>query len=430
MKQPLIVPDITLEKFVHGGQVLGHLPDGKSVFVWGGLPGEQVDLRILKQKSSYAEAIVSAVSKKSSDRVEPAEPQIYLSTSPWQILSWQAENRAKQDILSECFQREGLEIMWADFQSGSGQGSPELHYRNKMEFGFFGDEEGLHLAHYVRGSHGKQITTGSVLAMAPINAAAQAIATELNRLKLWGGDLKTITLRCSQAGETVGALFIKKDSLDLSSFKMPKVLKGLDIYYSNPKSPASVPTKKVLSFGSTELEDTLLGKPLRYSVLSFFQVNLPIFTRVLERINELTKKSAKIDLYSGVGSIGIALSGTDVLVESDTDNIRMAQQNAQGTKLQVIQAASEHALTYIDAQHTIIVDPPRAGLHADLVKRLLEVVPPKIVYLSCNPATQARDVKLLSEKYAVSWAEGYNFFPRTPHIESLLVLERKPEAGA
>ena len=88
-------------------------------------------------------------------------------------------------------------------------------------------------------------------------------------------------------------------------------------------------------------------------------------------------------------------------------------------------AASEDALDYIHAEATIIVDPPRTGLHEAVVGKLLEAAPKRIIYLSCNPVTQARDVALLAEKYGIRHHRGYNFFPRTPHIEHLSILDLK-----
>jgi len=91
----------------------------------------------------------------------------------------------------------------------------------------------------------------------------------------------------------------------------------------------------------------------------------------------------------------------------------------------VVLAPSEKAIDYIITEATIIVDPPRAGLHAAVIDRLLEVTPSRIIYLSCNAVTQARDIALLSEKYGIRHHRGYNFFPRTPHIEHLVVLDLK-----
>ena len=96
------------------------------------------------------------------------------------------------------------------------------------------------------------------------------------------------------------------------------------------------------------------------------------------------------------------------------------------TSARAVLAPSEKALDHITPDALIIVDPPRAGLHADVIAKLLETRPERILYLSCNPVTQARDVALLGEIYGVRAHRGYNFFPRTPHIEHLVILDRKP----
>jgi len=417
-KKPKLLSNLRLERFVHGGQVISSAPDGRKVFVWGGLPGELVNVQVTKKRKSYLEAIVTEVIEPSDDRIEPEEPLSYLSTSPWQILSVAAEKTAKQQILEEAFTREGVDnIAFAPFVDDDRQ----FGYRNKMELGFWGDDDGLHLAHYVRGTHGKQKVQGSALAMDCINQSAQALLKELNRLEVWGGKLKTVVLRASQSSETVAALFVKEE-LDFSDFKLPEGLKGLDVYYSNPQSPASVPTSKLYSFGDIKLHDTISGINITYDVMSFFQVNVPVLEVVLESIQKLLKPGRIVDMYSGVGTIGLAV-GASVLVESDEQNIAMAKLNAQGSDTKVIHAASETALDTIESNDIIIVDPPRAGLHKNVIAHLVEVRPLQIVYLSCNPSTQARDIKILEEYYNISYAQGYNFFPRTPHIESLVVLE-------
>ncbi len=420
MKQELIVPNIRLGHFVHGGQVLAENPDGKKLFVWGGLPGELVDVRIIKKKSSYLEGIVVDVHEPSPDRVAAREPKSYLSTSPWQIVDFTAENTAKQTILEDAFRREGVsDLHWKPFTAGD----QEYGYRNKLEIGFWGDDEGLHLAHYVRGTHGKQKVEQNALAQDVLNSAAQSVRDELQRLKLWAGDLKTLVVRCTHDGQVAAALFVKKELSELTEFKLPPSMHGMAIYFSDPRSPASVPTKLLHTYGSTRLTDTIRGKSIGYDVLSFFQVNLPVFEQALTRIQELCGDAPKVDMYSGVGAIGISLSATEVLVEVDAVNVQFAKDNVQNTTTKVVHASSETALEYIDDHHILIVDPPRAGLHHDVVDTILSAKPPKVVYLSCNPATQARDVALLQDTYKVTTAAGYNFFPRTPHIESLLVLE-------
>jgi len=416
----LILKNIRLGKLVHGGQTISDASDGRKLLIWGGLPSELVNVRITKKKPSYLEGVVTQVIEKSSDRIKPVEPDSYLSTSPWQIMSYSLEKKAKTDILKETFKRAGLNgVIFEDFVSGKNR----YKYRNKQEFGFWGDEKGLHLAHYIRGSHDKQIVQGSVLAQDTINGAAISVKNELNRINIWGGKLKTLVLRCSNKKDVVGALFVK-EKIDFSSFKLPKKLKGLNVYLSDPKSPASIPTKLLYAYGDIKLMDTIMGKNITYDVLSFFQVNLPVFSVALEKINELTSELKSIDLYGGVGTIGLCLDGTNLLVESEESNITYARINTENTDIKVVHASSEKALSHIEPGITVVVDPPRAGLHHKLVKHLLKVKPQQIVYLSCNPSTQARDVALLTDEFEVVFAQGYNFFPATPHIESLVVMNR------
>lgn len=413
---------VTIDKVVHGGQGLGTLPDGRKVFVWNALPGEIVNVRLLKSKKGFAEAIADEVITASPDRIAPHEPASYLATSPWQIMTFDAENKYKKEVLSEAFAREKVDL--PDFKFEHGKKSES--YRSKMEFGFWGDNEGISLAHFVRGSHGKTKVKGSVLAHPAINMAVADIVDQLNSMTtgkkaIRAGDIKSIILRCNQAGETVVALFVKTKTFP--KLECPDSLKGLLVFHSNPKSPASVPTELLQQLGQRTLQDTVMGTKLIYDVLSFFQVNLPVFETALARIGDTLGGQPKIDLYSGVGSIGIPLAGTTALIELDAANIEMAKKNIGKLPIKVIHASADKSLDYITGNEAVIVDPPRAGLGAYVTTRLSEVKPPVIAYLSCNPSTQARDVKLLQGAgYKIKFFEGYNFFPRTPHIESLCIL--------
>jgi 23S rRNA (uracil1939-C5)-methyltransferase len=176
--------------------------------------------------------------------------------------------------------------------------------------------------------------------------------------------------------------------------------------------------------GDTDLHDFLLGIKINYDVIGFFQVNLPVFELALKRIDYFTGGAKnKLDMYAGVGTIGIPIGGTKTLVEIDQANVEMARKNTGNQQITVVHASSEIALEYITSDVCLIVDPPRSGLHKDVIDRIKQVKPKQICYLSCNPSTQARDVALLKDIYTVGSLEGYNFFPRTPHIETLCILE-------
>jgi 23S rRNA (uracil1939-C5)-methyltransferase len=422
---------VRIEKLVHGGQGLGTVADGRKVFVWNALPDELVRFRVTRKKKSFVEGIAEEILEASKERTEPIEAN-YLATSPWQIMRSTVENGYKLAITRELMQQARVDISPQTDIVLADQPSLEhteacYGYRNKMEYSFWGDGDGLHLALHNRGSHQKQIVQGSKLAMPALDVVAQKIITELNNRGIRAGDLKTIIVRCDQRGNAVAALFVKNE--DFSALELPDGVQGLRVYFSNPKSPASVPTKLIQELGDATLHDTLLGRQFTYDVDSFFQVNVPVFEYALSQISAAATGDKITDVYAGTGSIGLSVAERQVdLVELDAASAGMARINAAASRLetQVIEAPAESdPMTYITGEGTHIFDPPRAGLHQKVVDAVLAAKPPKIIYLSCNPATQARDLALLQEGYKIESISVYNFFPRTPHIESLAVLRRK-----
>jgi len=414
--------EVKILKLVNGGQALGELPDGRKVFVWNALPGERVLVRIIKNRRSYSEAIAEEIIEPSAERISALEDN-YLATSPWQIMTYAAENNYKKAIVEELFAHEQIALPAVGDVIHE---TSEWHYRNKMEYSFWGDDDGLHLALHQRGSHGKQIVQGSALALPAIDAAANALCAQLSKLNTRAGDLKTIIVRGNQNGDVVAALYTKLTKF--TKLELPTELQGLRVYYSNPKSPASVPTELLDELGSVVLHDELLEKSFTYDVDSFFQVNVPIFEQALAHIKEHCTEAAIVDMYAGVGTIGLSIASQSVdLIEIDPATAKIAGVNAAASGLagRVLEAPSEKALDYITADKPVIFDPPRAGLHDRVVQQVLETLPPKIVYLSCNPATQVRDLAKLQAKYVIDIFEIYNFFPRTPHIETLAILTIK-----
>jgi 23S rRNA (uracil1939-C5)-methyltransferase len=411
---------VIIEKLVHGGQGLGTLPDGRKVFVWNALPGERVEVRLRKGKKRFAEGVAEEIIEASAERIKPHD-EAYLSTSPWQIMTFAAENRYKQAILQETLSREHVAY---SAEIPFHHGEAELAYRNKMEYSFWGDDDGLHLALFHRGSHGKRIITHSSIARPEVDETANKICTILDRHGIRGSQLKSVVVRCNQAGQCVAALFTKDENFPELT-ELSGVCLGVAVYFSNPKSPASVLTRQLYRYGDISLTDDILGAPLTYDVNSFFQVNVPVFEMALRRIKTYTEGMTPVtDFYSGVGTIGIPV-GASVLVESDTHNVQMAHKNAADSHTQIVQATAESALELVSNHGVLIVDPPRAGLHSHLIARIREARPQRVIYLSCNPITQARDLALLQDSYDITSIEGYNFFPRTPHIESLAMLEAR-----
>jgi 23S rRNA (uracil1939-C5)-methyltransferase len=413
--------EVNIEKLVHGGQGIGTLDNGKKALVWGVLPGEKVRFRVTKRRSDFVEGVVEEILEPSAERIE-SKDELYLSTSPWQIMSYDLENEYKKDILNETLQRAGVEY-GEEIQFIAPK--QLWQYRNKMEYSFWGDDDGLHIALFNRGTHQKQVVTGSSIARPEIDETANKLCEILNDYKVRAGDLKSVIIRCDQKGECVVAIFTRNKQLPKID-ELAGLCKGVIVAYSNPKSPASLRTEDLYKYGDISLSDNIINTEIRYDVFSFFQVNLPIFCTALEQISKAVGDSPAIDMFSGVGAIGLALPNTNMLIESEASNVVWAKKNTGVPRTaQVIHTSSERALEYIDDEHILIVDPPRAGLHKDLVDRINEVKPPKIIYLSCNPSTQARDLAALQKSYEIESLSGYNFFPRTPHIESLAILKLK-----
>lgn len=426
-----------MEKIVGGGQAIGTLDDGRKAFVWGGLPKELVTIRVTKKKSHFVEGIVTEIIEESPERITPKDKNSYLSTSPWQIMPMSSEQSHKASLIEEAFLLHNITLPEKIEVFSDGV---EFNYRNKVEFSWFGDKtdddekETLDLAFFKRGGKGKVVVDGTSLAHPSINKLAIEIRDLLREKPIVARQLKTLLIRSDQQGNAVWQLYVKDKIENLISDDEAKLLSaaGGEIIYSNPKSPASRITERLNKFGDTTLSDTILGVAFNYACEGFFQVNIPVYEKALSDMKawiNCNEKLPILDLYSGVGTIGLTIGGDDVtLVEINEHAVAEMQRNIaklNRPNAKAILAPSEKSLEYITGEQIVIVDPPRAGLHADVTNRLLETEPPRIIYLSCNPVTQARDVSLLQEKYEIVHHQGYNFFPRTPHIEHLVILDNK-----
>lgn len=419
---------LTIEKLVFGGQGLGRI-NGKIAFVWNALPGEEVEVEILNGKKDMYEAVATKILTPSPERVQPEEAH-FLSSAPWQMLDWDRENYWKKAIAIEQYGKIGGLILQQD--------PPKIvsddriyGYRNKIEFSFVVLPDGTtSLAFFERGRHERIPITGSLLAEPIINEVAQEILVWVNEQKIPMRSLKSLIVRSNGEGQAIAALFIK-DELPFSSFpKIHDAWVGFQLFYSTHKSPASVPTKLMHSEGQDYLIAHLKSTQLKFGLLSFFQINIPVFDQALTDIADfLHPNMPLVDFYSGVGAIGLPLSHNRdslILVDSNKEAIQYAKENIALNKRNNTEAfcmPAEKMTDVISGDKQLLLDPPRAGLHPKVVATILQKRPPRIVYMSCDIATHARDIRLLSEAYKVNFIKLYNFFPRTPHIEGLCVLD-------
>ena len=418
-----------IEKLDISGAGIGEC-DNRTAYVYNALPGEEVEFRVFKKRRGRFEGIATKIAKISPDRIEAKEPEHYQSCSPWQIMSTEAEKRFKLELSKETYSSVGL-VLPKEFELlGTDK---NYHYRNKMEYSFTLDEMcDLSYAFFQRGRRLLTPIAACHLGSTAINETAERVLKWLNDNPISDEIIKSLVVRSNMTGETIVALFLSEHFNLPELPKLDEQLVGFHVYYSRPESPASTPDKLIYSEGSAYLTETIKGVKLRFGALSFFQINVPVFEIALGDIEPWLEGAKRVlDFYSGVGTISLPLHSkykSAVLVDESRESIQYAKENIEANNLKNCEAILERSEKMTDLFQkgdTVILDPPRPGLHKKVVSRLVDVEPARIIYLSCNIKTQAENLKELKKYYDIKFARVYNFFPRTPHIEGLVVLDRK-----
>jgi 23S rRNA (uracil1939-C5)-methyltransferase len=423
--------ELTLEfkKIVGEGKALGR-SEGKVVFCYGVLPDETARVRITFEKKNFAEAELLEIITPSPKRVAPREDH-YLSCSPWQVMEYGFQCETKKGIIEDLLYQTTKETIRLD----KFYGAKEIFgYRTKIEYSFTGEPGALSFAFHKRGNYREKylLPQGCALISPETNAAALAVLAKLNELKLSTADLKTLIIREAKTpGSRVAALFLKRQDIELPDMKVPG-LNGFLAIYSNPISSVSQVDGILSSWGDDFVTEEILGGKFSYGFDCFFQNNIELFAEALKEIRSASFKCGKlVDLYSGVGVIGLSLrdlADKVYAVESSESSVKYAALNAEanGAKnFQIACSMSEKTSgDLFDGTDILVVDPPRAGLHTKVIKRIMEILPKRVIYLSCNPITQGRDAAFFLEKYKIVRAAGFDFYPNTPHAETLLVFER------
>lgn len=418
---------VRFEKIVPEGKSLGRF-NGKVVFCYGVLPDEVAKVKIVKEKSNYIEGELIEIIEKSKDRIEIKEEH-YLSCSPWQSFDYKKQVEFKKNLLKEIyFQHIKNEVEIDGFE----EANEIFGYRTKVEYSFL-KENKIYLAFFKRGSKKDKykLENGCVLASKYMNDIALSIVEKINELNYPFEYLKGLTIRESKSfNQRIGILFIMKKIIP--NIGLFENLDGLYIVYSFEKSPAFVFTEILKKEGAEFLKEKILDLEIYYGPESFFQNNINLFEKALIDIKNNCENAKKIvEIYSGVGSIilnlkdyGKKIYGVEAVKEACDFSIFNAKINNISNFKIINSYAEKLDFEFLQDTDILVLDPPRSGLHKNVINLILSSLPTKIIYLSCNPITQARDYSLLKEKYKIKFLKGYDFYPNTPHMESLLVLER------
>jgi len=461
----IVLGNIEVTDYAAEGKALAKL-DGKVIFISGAVPGDTVDIQLTKNKKDWAEARTLRVVKPASDRLVPFCRHFGICGGcKWQMLPYEKQLQYKQQEAEQNLKRIGkvdlpgiMPIIGSD---------DTVHYRNKLEFTFSNkrfltsEEIGSPdvvaqqdaLGFHVPRIFDKVIDIFECHLMDDINnkirntirdfAKQQAFA--FYDIKEHTGWLRNIIVRYCNTGELMVNICINYEDEPNRRLLLDHLLKEIPsittlLYTINPKWNDSIyDLTPQVYFGKGYITEKLEDFEFMISPKSFFQTN----TKQAEKLYSVARDFAGLsgnevvyDLYCGTGSIGIFVSKLAkkiIGVEVIEDAIKDAKKNAAINKIghahffagDVIKICNDDFFAAHGRPDVIITDPPRAGMHEKLVIKLLEIAAPKIVYVSCNTATQARDLSLLSEKYTVEKVQPVDMFPHTHHIECVVLLKLK-----
>jgi len=462
-KKNIILEKVLIEDYAAEGKCLAKA-DGKVIFIENVVPGDIADIRVIKNKNDWAEAIPLQIHHYSPERVDPFCSHFgQCGGCQWQMLPYEKQLAYKFRQVEETLKRIGkveLPVLLPIL------GAPEtMFYRNKIEYTFgnkkFLSKEELSdpnilSGENVAGFHAKGFFDKIVdidkcyLQEEPTNEIRIAIK-KMAFEKGWtfydsrthSGFLRNVQIRICRTGERMVNVILGEEDASKINYLMNFLKKTFPrittlLYTINKKWNDSINDLEPVVFsGNGYVIEMLEDFQFKIGPKSFFQTNTrqaeQLYT-VARNFAELSGKEIVYDLYCGTGSIGIFVSrGASKIigVEMIEEAIKDARENAA---LNALKEAEFYAGDVIDIcredffrQHgkadVIITDPPRAGMHEKLVKKILEMEAPVVVYVSCNPATQARDLHLLDEKYKVTNVQPVDMFPHTQHIENVVQLK-------
>ena len=463
----IIIDNVQITDYAAQGKAIAR-HEGKVIFIENTIPGDVVNVVLTKNKKDWAEARVLELVTPSADRVTPF--CMHFGTCggcKWQMLPYQKQLQFKQQEAEQNFVRIG-KLTEATTMLPIIAASAQQYYRNKLEFTFSNkrylttDEIGNEAVNAAQNSLGyhaprifdKTINIFECFLMDGINNSIRnslrEIATEHQfsyyDIKEHTGWLRNVMVRYTSNGECMVNLCINYEApahtqiiLNALLAKVPQITTLL--YTINPKWNDSIyDLTPQVYFGKGYVTEKLGQFEFIISPKSFFQTN----TKQAEVLYSITKDFAQLsgteivyDLYCGTGSIGIFVSplakkivGVELIEEAIAD----AKKNAENNNINhahffagdVIKICNDAFFETHGRPDVVITDPPRAGMHDKLVTKLLEIAAPVIVYVSCNTATMARDILLLSQKYDVQKTQPVDMFPHTHHIECVarLVLKK------
>lgn len=447
------------------GVSIGKSPEGKTILIQDAVPGDRVNVSVYKKKSSYLEGKAVEILKPSEFRVQPRCIHFGVCGGcKWQNLAYKAQLQFKQDEVENNLKRIGG---FYDLEISPILGSAEqYYYRNKLEFSFSNarwltlDEirdteqsyERNALGFHIPGQWSKVLDIQEChLQKEPMNAIrleakdfARQNGYEFYDIQNQDGFLRTLMIRSNQKGEfMVLVQFFKEDKEKREAFlenlksKFPEIVSLL--YAINPKGNDSIYDLDIQTYsGQDFVMEEMEDLKFKIGPKSFYQTN-PAQAYELYKVTRdfaaLKGDETVYDLYTGTGTIAqfVSMKAKKVVgVEAVQEAIDAANENAERNGIEncrfycgdMKEIFTDEFISQNGHPDVIITDPPRDGMHKSVVETILRILPEKIVYVSCNSATQARDLELMKAHYTIKKVQPVDMFPQTHHVENVVLLER------
>lgn len=470
-KQDLVLENVKIESVAAEGKALAHAEDGTVIFVEFAVPGDIVDVRIIKKKKTYMEGYTVRMVEPSPHRLKPfCEHFGFCGGCKWQPLPYPMQLEAKQQQVWDQLVRLGhLEIP----QISPIIGSENIeYYRNKLEFTFssrrwfFPGEDpdslspaeksglGFHVGKFfdkvldIKCCHLQKEPSNEIRNF--IRDYAVKHDFEFFDIRANEGFIRNMFVRTTEDGQVMLIIcFFHEDKeareglLDAVIEAFPQVT---SLYYViNEKLNDSISDQECILYkGEDAIYEHMEGLTFKIGPKSFYQTNSPQaynLYKVAREFAALTGSETVYDLYTGTGTIAQFVSGKAAKVigiEYVPEAIDDARLNAErnGITNCTFFAGDMKDILTADFIRThgrpdvIILDPPRAGIHPDVAKVIMDAEPDRMVYVSCNPASQARDLAIFAEKYEITAVQPVDMFPHTHHVENVCALRRRTEAAA
>jgi len=435
--------ELTVDSLAFGGAGVARL-DGYVVFVQGAVPGDRVRAVVGKSKRAYAEARAIEILQPGPDRIAPLADH---PGAPWQVLPYERQLQIKQSQVQDALQRIG-HLDGFTLQPIVPAIAP-WRYRNKLEYSFGTDPAGRLVCGFHAAGRWDQIAeiTSCRLASEAANQAREQIVRWCRAQGLTAYDRRTgqgflrnlVVREGRRTGQLQVRLVTSAGELDRTSLAQAGAgFNGLLWTRQSGVGETTQGGETERLGGSDRLEEELGGMRFRISAQAFFQTN----TEMAERLYELAIESAQLrgfervfDLYCGIGTIALLMAprvaevwGLELSEAAIADAIANARRN-EVDNVHFFAGDVRLALGELVAQagrpDVLVVDPPRAGLSQKVVRRIIEALPQRIVYVSCNPTTLAPNAaQLVQAGYALRSVRPIDMFPQTPHIECVAVLDR------